>query len=226
MCSSCSEKLRTVGMGLKPYLSSGKSSAMAISFRPTSFHWLSSSAELAGASFFEDLAACRTDTSPKTSAKPMSRIAQRRQPIICVPFLRVHEEPPFASDARATTAFQPINFDGAAKAASRPTSTPDRKVADNYEYEGPRPGQFDLRDAAAQGSSGAAGGRLCARRHPWPRARRLRRGYGRCAATGVGTLLRRDWSRRTVWSDSGSARRDEGRGGDVSFGRGVFRRTS
>src|SRR6202044_1989685 len=36
-CSSCSAKLRWAGVGLKSYLSSGKSSDMAMSLRPMSF---------------------------------------------------------------------------------------------------------------------------------------------------------------------------------------------
>src|ERR1700733_232723 len=55
-CSSCSAKLRCAGVGLKSYLSSGKSSAMAMSLRPTSFQessttFASGSAGLTAASF-------------------------------------------------------------------------------------------------------------------------------------------------------------------------------
>src|SRR6267378_4673541 len=38
MCRSCSRELRCSGFGLNSYLSSGKSSAMAVSLRPISFH--------------------------------------------------------------------------------------------------------------------------------------------------------------------------------------------
>src|SRR5437870_6296620 len=56
-CSNCSAKVRWAGVGLKSYLSSGKSSAMAISLRPTSFQessttFSSGSAGLTAASFF------------------------------------------------------------------------------------------------------------------------------------------------------------------------------
>src|SRR5580698_4735802 len=56
-CSNCSAKLRCAGVGLKSYLSSGKSSAMAMSLRPTSFQessttFNSGSAGLTAASFF------------------------------------------------------------------------------------------------------------------------------------------------------------------------------
>src|SRR5712675_3483693 len=56
VCSNCSAKLRCAGVGLKSYLSSGKSSAIAVSLRPISFQessttFTSGSAGLA-ASFF------------------------------------------------------------------------------------------------------------------------------------------------------------------------------
>src|SRR5579872_1751896 len=56
-CSNCSAKLRSAGVGLKSYLSSGKSSAIAVSLRPMSFHessttFDSGSAGLTVASFF------------------------------------------------------------------------------------------------------------------------------------------------------------------------------
>src|ERR1700685_2877412 len=55
-CSNCTAKLRSAGVGLKSYLSSGKSSAIAVSLRPISFQessttFTSGSAGLA-ASFF------------------------------------------------------------------------------------------------------------------------------------------------------------------------------
>src|ERR1700730_1930439 len=48
-CSICSAKVRCAGVGLKSYLSSGKSSAMASSFRPISFHCDSTTCEGLGA---------------------------------------------------------------------------------------------------------------------------------------------------------------------------------
>src|SRR5579871_1525670 len=56
-CSNCSAKLRSAGVGLKSYLSSGKSSAIAVSLRPMSFQesrttFNSGSAGLTVASFF------------------------------------------------------------------------------------------------------------------------------------------------------------------------------
>src|SRR3984957_19821643 len=56
-CSNCSAKLRCAGVGLKSYLSSGKSSAIAVSLRPISFQessttFISGSAGLTAASFF------------------------------------------------------------------------------------------------------------------------------------------------------------------------------
>src|SRR5262249_13301023 len=62
-CNSCSAKLRCSGLGLKSYLSSGKSSAMAISFRPISFQessttFSSGSAALGGPSFFAPSCEC------------------------------------------------------------------------------------------------------------------------------------------------------------------------
>src|SRR3984957_13138652 len=62
-CSNCSAKLRCAGVGLKSYLSSGKSSAIAVSLRPTSFQessttFSSGSAGLTAASFFIASWAC------------------------------------------------------------------------------------------------------------------------------------------------------------------------
>src|SRR3984885_2384413 len=56
-CSNCSAKLRCAGVGLKSYLSSGKSSASAVSLRPIPFQessttFDSGSAGLTAASFF------------------------------------------------------------------------------------------------------------------------------------------------------------------------------
>src|SRR5208283_2201218 len=48
---SLSAKLRTAGVGLKSYLSSGKSSAIAISLRPMSFHCASTASDALGAGF-------------------------------------------------------------------------------------------------------------------------------------------------------------------------------
>src|SRR6202522_870076 len=50
-CSNCSAKLRCAGVGLKSYLSSGKSSAIAISLRPISFHCSSTACDALGAGF-------------------------------------------------------------------------------------------------------------------------------------------------------------------------------
>src|SRR5579871_6493361 len=62
-CSNCSAKLRCAGVGLKSYLSSGKSSAIAVSLRPISFQessttFTSGSAGLSAASFFIASWAC------------------------------------------------------------------------------------------------------------------------------------------------------------------------
>src|SRR3984885_13567419 len=62
-CSNCSAKLRCAGVGLKSYLSSGKSSAIAVSLRPISFQessttFNSGSAGLMAASFFIPSWAC------------------------------------------------------------------------------------------------------------------------------------------------------------------------
>src|ERR1700682_1684953 len=57
-CSSCSAKLRTSGVGLKSYLLSGKSSAMAINFRPISFHCAKTICELLGMAFEASLFCC------------------------------------------------------------------------------------------------------------------------------------------------------------------------
>src|ERR1700730_8956744 len=48
-CSICSAKVRSAGTGLKSYLSSGKSSAMAISLRPISFHCETTACDALGA---------------------------------------------------------------------------------------------------------------------------------------------------------------------------------
>src|ERR1700674_4390801 len=66
-CSSCSAKLRTSGVGLKSYLLSGKSSAMAINFRPISFHCAKTICELLGTAFEASLfcwVCCARDGHP------------------------------------------------------------------------------------------------------------------------------------------------------------------
>src|SRR6267154_2059276 len=54
-CSSCSAKVRCAGAGLKSYLSSGKSSAMAISLRPISFHCDTTACDALGAALGSSL---------------------------------------------------------------------------------------------------------------------------------------------------------------------------
>src|ERR1700719_1105688 len=56
-CSSCSAKVRSAGTGLKSYLSSGKSSAMAISLRPISFHCDTTACDALGAALGPSLLA-------------------------------------------------------------------------------------------------------------------------------------------------------------------------
>src|SRR4029077_5119473 len=68
MCRSCSAKLRWAGVGLKSYLSSGKSSAMAMSLRPMSFHCSSTACDglaagLTAVSFLEASWACSGDAA-------------------------------------------------------------------------------------------------------------------------------------------------------------------
>src|SRR5579864_7640575 len=62
MWSSCSAKLRCAGVGLKSYLSSGKSSAIAVNFRPISFQasstaWEALAAGFTAVSFFSEFCA-------------------------------------------------------------------------------------------------------------------------------------------------------------------------
>src|SRR5712671_2369253 len=54
-CRSCSAKVRCAGTGLKSYLSSGKSSAMAISLRPISFHCETTACDALGAALGSSL---------------------------------------------------------------------------------------------------------------------------------------------------------------------------
>src|SRR6267143_780267 len=69
-CSICSANVRCAGVGLKSYLSSGKSSAMAISLRPISFHCESTTCEGLGASRGASLAVrANRNEAPKAIAK-------------------------------------------------------------------------------------------------------------------------------------------------------------
>src|ERR1700676_309705 len=56
-CSICSAKVRSADTGLKSYLSSGKSSAMAISLRPISFHCETTACDALGAALGPSLLA-------------------------------------------------------------------------------------------------------------------------------------------------------------------------
>src|ERR1700730_1840505 len=73
-CSSCSAKVRCAGAGLKSNLSSGKSSAMAISLRPISFHCDTTACDALGAalgpSFFAFAKNSEAYPTASTSAAP------------------------------------------------------------------------------------------------------------------------------------------------------------
>src|ERR1700732_3304256 len=69
-CSICSAKVRCAGVGLKSYLSSGKSSAMATSLRPISFHCERTTCEGLGAGCGASLAVrANRNEAPKAVAK-------------------------------------------------------------------------------------------------------------------------------------------------------------
>src|ERR1700675_3410408 len=72
-CSSCSAKVRSAGTGLKSYLSSGKSSAMAISLRPISFHCDTTACDALGAAFGAPLFAFATNREPQPTATATTR---------------------------------------------------------------------------------------------------------------------------------------------------------
>src|SRR5579864_1914185 len=72
-CSSCSAKVRSAGTGLKSYLSSGKSSAMAISLRPISFHCDTTACDALGAAFGVSLFTLATNKETQPAAMTISR---------------------------------------------------------------------------------------------------------------------------------------------------------
>src|SRR5437763_15293273 len=66
-CNSCSAKVRCAGVGLKSYLSSGKSSAITITLRPISFHDCKTASDfLSGVFDGEDVAAVCASTTDTT----------------------------------------------------------------------------------------------------------------------------------------------------------------
>src|ERR1700719_197545 len=76
-CRSCSANVRCAGVGLKSYLSSGKSSAMAISLRPISFHCESTTCEGLGEGVAAGLLAARANTNevPRDTARASTALA-------------------------------------------------------------------------------------------------------------------------------------------------------
>src|SRR5438445_5004787 len=92
-CSNTPRNVLESGFGLKSYLSSGKSSAMVINFRPISFHCSSTACEglgagFGGAFFVASCASVGNTANPMAKARPATHLS-----FFIFPSLRYAQKP-------------------------------------------------------------------------------------------------------------------------------------